>query len=409
VPALTLVENTVLLTDQFGRVDRSIRAQIAQTARALGFDVDAEAKVGTMTVGQRQRAEIVRALLHDARLIVLDEPTAVLAPQERDDLLALLKRLVAAGTAVMVVTHRLDEALTHCSRITVLRQGKVVGSSSALGELSEADLVRMLVGEVHTYTRATRLAGACVLHASGLSGAPPNGYPLRGIDLAVHAGEVLGIAGVEGNGQRELAAALVGSWRPDAGTVTLDGHPILEYPPNERARLVGDIPDDDSVAVIQSAPVWQNLALSHLNWTHAPTHGTRRRLRAAAAKLVEEFEIRTASVDTPVGRLSGGNRRRVVLARELSKAPLLIVASYATKGLDVRSIEMVKTWIGRLATNGAAVIYIGAELEELFDICDRIAVLARGRITGVVTAADATAEQIGRLMMAHQNEEATAS
>jgi simple sugar transport system ATP-binding protein len=409
VPALTLLENTVLLTDSLGRIDGSIRQAITRTASTLGFELDPDQKISRMSVGQRQRAEIVRALMHDARLILLDEPTAVLAPQECRELFALLKRLVASGTGVVLVTHRLDEALEQSDRMTVLRQGKVVGASDAPSELTTGDVVRMLVGEVKIYARKPRAIGPPVLDATGLVGAPPHGHPLRGVNLSVGAGEVLGVAGVEGNGQHELAAALVGSWQPDEGTVVLSGRSIFDYTARQRVQLVADVPDDDGVAVIADAPVWQNLALGELSWESAPTPRTRRRLRAAASRLVEEFEIKTASVDTPVGRLSGGNRRRVVLARELSKASKLVVASYATKGLDVRSVEAVKTWVGRLAGQGAAVVYIAAELEELLDISDRIAVLARGRITGVMPSKTANVGEIGRLMLAESGEEASAA
>lgn len=411
VPALTVAENSVLLTSRYGRVDGGLKARLRETAAAVGFTIDPDAEVGRMSVGQRQRAEIVRALIHDARLILLDEPTAVLAPQEREDLFALLHRLAANGTGVVIVTHRLDEARSECARLTVMRQGRVVGDCATPQDLSEAELVGMLVGKVETYSRTAqhRTPGAVVVEASGLTGAPPHGHPLRGIDLTVRTGEVLGIAGVEGNGQRELAAALVGGWRPDGGTVQLNGRPILDYPKGERARLVADIPDDDAIAVISDAPVWQNLALGTLAWQQAPTPWGRGRIRAEAARLVEQFEVKTASIDTPISRLSGGNRRRVVLARELSKSPRLVVASYATKGLDVRSIEAIKMWVGRLAADGAAVVYIASELEELLALSDRVAVLARGQITGILPAGEADVAEIGRLMLTESQTEETSA
>jgi simple sugar transport system ATP-binding protein len=402
VSALTIAENSVLLTPQFGRIDAALKTRLRETAEVLGFKIDPDVKVGRLSVGQRQRAEIVRALINDANLILLDEPTAVLAPQEREDLFRLLRQLASQGTGVVLVTHRLDEARSQCDRLTVLRQGLAVAESATPQQLSEDELVEMLVGKLETYARSSRTPGALVVEASGLIGAPPHGHPLRGIDLSVHAGEVLGIAGVEGNGQRELAAALVGGWRPDSGTVRVAERPILDYPTHERAQLVADIPDDESLAVMHDAPVWQNLALGTLAWQQAPNPWARRRLRAEATRLVDEFQIKTASVDTPVGRLSGGNRRRVVLARELSKSPRLVVASYATKGLDVRSIESIKAWIGRLAADGAAVVYIASELEELLALSDRIAVLARGRITGVMPTADADVAKIGRLMLSEE-------
>ncbi len=242
-----------------------------------------------------------------------------------------------------------------------------------------------------------------------MTGAPPwGGHELRKIDFDVRRGEVLGIAGVEGNGQRELAGVLVGSWKPGAGSVCLHGTPITEYRAASRARLVADIPDEEELAVIPEMSVWQNIGLSHLEWDRGPTPRTRARLRRRAAELVEEFGIRTPDVDVPAGWLSGGNRLRVVLARELSKQPSLVVASYATKGLDVRSQEHIKHWMGRLAADGAAVVYVASELEEIFAVADRIAVLARGQIVGVMAVDQCDAERVGHLMVAEVSAEQVA-
>ena len=402
VPALTVAENSMLLTDRLGRIDPGIRHQIESTADALGFVIDPDARVDRLSVGQKQRAELVRALLHDARLVILDEPTAVLAPQESEDLFKLLRRLADRGTGVVVVTHRLDEALTKCDRLSVLRGGRMMGTFSDPSRMSEDEVVRLLVGDFTSHSRSARTLGERVLRARGLSGAPMHGHHLHDVDLDVRAGEVLGIAGVEGNGQRELTAALVGAWKPDAGDIIFEARSIFDYSGRERAKLIGDVPDDDAVAILSDAPIWQNLALGDLSWETAPSPRHRRRLRMAAADLVEQFEIKAASVDTLAGRLSGGNRRRVVLAREFTKMPRLVVASYATKGLDVRSIAMVKDWISRLASRGAAVVYVASELEELLEMSDRIAVMARGRITGVVSADTTNAGELGRLMLADQ-------
>jgi ABC-type uncharacterized transport system ATPase subunit len=259
----------------------------------------------------------------------------------------------------------------------------------------------MLVGDIAVYHRTPRPAGQVVLSARDVAGIPsPHAHPLKGLSLELRAGEVLGIAGVEGNGQRELAMALVGAWRPEEGSVLLEGRDISDYPAAERSRLVADIPDDDGIAVVAHLPIWQNIALAELAWRKGPTPRGRAHHRRRAEQLVEEFGVQTPDVETPIGRLSGGNRRRVVLARELSKQPAVVVAGYATKGLDVRSQEQIKQWIGRLAADGAAVVYIASELEELLDVADRIAVLARGRITGEMPAAGADVEEIGRLMLA---------
>jgi ABC-type uncharacterized transport system ATPase subunit len=401
VPGLTVLENAELVEGGWGRLDATLGDRLVTTAESLGFQVDPRVRVERLSVGQRQRVEIARALMHEARIVMLDEPTSVLAPAERDGLFEMLGRIKATGTGVVLVTHRLEEALTQCDRITALRRGKVTGRSDDPSRLDERELVRMLVGEVRTYAKEPRAAGEVVLEVEGLSGSPPGGgHELTGVGLTVGAGEVLGMAGVEGNGQRELAAALVGQWRPDTGAVRLLGRDIHDYPAPERSRLIADVPDDEALAVVSALPVWQNLALDRLAWSAAPTPRNRARQRRRAEELVREFEIKTRDIETPVGLLSGGNRRRVVLARELSGEPKLVVACYATKGLDVRSIEQVKEWIGRLAATGAAVLYIASELEELLDVSDRVAVMARGRITGTMSAAGADVDEIGRLMLA---------
>ena len=238
-----------------------------------------------------------------------------------------------------------------------------------------------------------------VLRLDGVSGAPPGGRPLVDVTFAVRAGEVLGVAGVEGNGQRELSAALTGAWRPDVGTVTVNERPLSEYTPAQRSKLIADVPDDQALAVVDRLSVWQNIALSRMAWADGPAPPRSRRLRREAAALVREFQIRTPSVDAPINQLSGGNRQRVILARELSKNPAVVILCFATKGLDVRSAEQVRDWVLQAARGRTAVVYISAELDEVLDISDRIAVMAGGRVAGILTAADASIDEIGALML----------
>ena len=286
--------------------------------------------------------------------------------------------------------------------MTILRAGKVVADLDADGRVDQNQLIRWMVGELVPAPERARhpdRTAPPVVQLEGISGALPGGRRLESISLQVRAGEVMGIAGVEGNGQSELAAALTGSWLPPQGRVILKGRPIGGYSAADRTRMVADIPDDHELATSDQLTVWENLGLTVMMWSDAPTPAVRRRLRQQAAKAVQEFNIRTPSIEQRVGYLSGGNRRRVVVARELGKKPLLSVLSDPTKGLDVRSVEQFKKWVRDLADQGTAVVYIGSDLDELIQISDRVAVLHLGRVTGVLDAAHATVERIGRLML----------
>jgi ABC-type uncharacterized transport system ATPase subunit len=400
VGALTVLENVALQFGGLGRVPDGLAEHITKTAGRLGFTLDPRARVERLSPGDRQRAEITRALMASASVIFLDEPTAVLAPSERDELFGLLRRLADGGAAVVLVTHRLEEALEHCDRISVLRAGRTVATIQNPRATTEQNLIRLMVGELRGAPHRKRpQAGKEVLAVENVEGTPSGGRALRIDELAARAGEVLGVAGVEGNGQGELARLLTGAWSPPSGSVTLHGRPLADYPTPERMRLIGDIPDDESAAVCNELSVWENIALERMAYSEAPTRRNRARLRRYAMQLVEDFDIRTPSVEAAVGRLSGGNRRRVQLARELSKRPDLLVATYATKGLDVRSIEQVKDWCRQLVAAGGAVVFIGSDLDELLDVADRIAVLAGGLITGQLGADEATTDRIGELML----------
>lgn len=410
VPRLTVLENVALQDGGLGRLDRSLGERLVESGRRLGFDLTPAASVERLTVGERQRVEIARALMVESRFVILDEPTVALSPTERGDFYGLLARLAHQGVGVVLVTHHLKEALRHSHRVTVLRHGKVVGRADNPSEMTEADLVRTMVGVVEFKPKPPAgLVGDELLRVEGVSGTYPGGRTLENINLGVRAGEVLGVAGVEGNGQRELAAALTGAWMPERGTISVAGKPLWDYPPRERAELVADVPDDHDLATIDELTIWENIGLVSMAWHERPTPRAKRRIRQRARELMQEFGIRASSIYTPVGHLSGGNRRRVVLARELSKNPAVVVQSFPTTGLDVRSQEQVKEWTRELARKGAAVVYISADLEEVIEVSDRIAVLARSRITGVLDAADADIQRIGELMLVAGSTEETES
>jgi general nucleoside transport system ATP-binding protein len=346
----------------------------------------------------------------DARFLILDEPTAVLSPQEKIAFFGVLKGLAADGIGVVVVTHHISEALQHSERVTILRAGNVVGDARKPSkELTKEAVTQMMVGQV-SFAPPPRDGGGLgdvVVKVTDLSGQLES-KRLENVNLSVRAGEVLGIAGVEGDGQRELAAALTGAWTPETGTVELEGRKLRDYTAAERTRMVADVPDDQLLGTIAEISVWENIGLTRLAWQESPTPWRCKEVRVVAKEHVKEFGIRTASLNSPVGLLSGGNRRRVVIARELSKQPTLAVLTFATKGLDVRSVAQVQEWTRRLASGGTAVIYISADLEEVLTISDRIAVLAHGEIRGILDADEATVERIGHLMLGASSESVTA-
>jgi general nucleoside transport system ATP-binding protein len=402
VPPMTVLENVVLQEGGLGPIADDLGDRLRDSGRRLGFELDPRARVESLTPGDRQRVEIARALMADARFLILDEPTAVLSPQEKVTFFELLEGLAADGIGVIVVTHHIGDALRYCTRLTVLRAGRVVGESRQRTEgMTEEQVIHMMVGDIELAGdgRVRGEPGEEVLRVTDLAGRLEGARALEGVTLSVRAGEVLGIAGVEGDGQRELAAALTGAWQPEQGTVELKGRPLSSYSSAERAGMIADVPDDQLLGTIPEISVWENIGLTQLAWHKNPTPAQGRKLRRTSSELVEEFGIRTAGVGAPVGQLSGGNRRRVVLARELSKEPVLAILAFATKGLDVRSVEQLKGWTRRLAAAGTAVVYISADLEEVLAVSDRIAVMAHGEITGTLDAGEADVQRIGRLML----------
>jgi ABC-type uncharacterized transport system ATPase subunit len=403
IPTLSVLDNIALQETGLGRINRGeLIDRTREVAEQLGFTLDANAKVESLSVGARQRVEIVRALLAGGRLVILDEPTSILAPTESDALFELLRGLADRGSAVVFVTHRLKEAVAHSHRVTVLRNGRVVGQFGPEEEVKEQELVRLMVGDLVTTSgrKARPSTGARdVLVIDGVSATAPSGVPLRDVSLAIREGEVLGVAGVEGNGQSELAALAVGEWKPQTGTVLLMGRPLASYSGGKRGRLVADIPEAVGLGLVAELSVWENLNLRTMAWEVGPSLRARPGLRGRAEKGVSAFDIRTSSVETPVSMLSGGNQQRVVVARELSKDPELVVACYATRGLDVRSAAQVKQWMRNLARHGAGVLFFSSDLDEVFEVSDRIAIMFHGRIMRVLPVEETTVGEVGHYMV----------
>lgn len=400
VDRFTVAEN-VILGAEGGRIlnSNAARQRVRDLSERYGFLVDPDARIEDLSVGEEQRVEIIKALYRGIDVLILDEPTAVLTPDETRDLFRNLRELRDAGTTVVFISHKLDEVLEIADRITVLRRGRVIGETTP-SDTSKEHLAEMMVGRpvLFRLDKPESKRGESILTVKELTLQDR----LRGIDLEVHAGEVLGVAGVEGNGQRELVEAIVGLRRPGGGRVSLDGANITGLTTAQRrAAGVAFVPEDrHERGLVLDMSLWENSAMGRQRTpAFAGRFGTLMigKIKSFAARLVRAFDIRTSDVSTPVSTLSGGNQQKLILGRELDAEPRLLVAHQPTRGLDVGAIEFVWKRILEHRAKGAAVLLVSAELEEIYELSDRIVTLYEGRITGEFTPATPP-EQLGVAM-----------
>ncbi|HEY8498242.1 MAG TPA: ABC transporter ATP-binding protein [Limnochordales bacterium] len=408
VPVMTVAENVVLGAEPVrGRfvldVGRAVR-DVEAISRRFGFQVDPAARVGELPVGVQQRVEIIKVLYRQARVLILDEPTAVLTPQEVDELFRILRGLKEAGHAIVFITHKLKEALAIADRIVVLRQGRVVGQT-APAQTSEAELAAMMVGHgvALEVEKGPARPGEPALEVEGLWVFDDRGLPaVQGVDLQVRAGEVVGVAGVQGNGQTELMEALVGLRPAAAGRVRVLGRPLARLSVRALTEMgVAYIPEDrQRDGLILAFPLYENLFLNRYYRPPASRRGMLRPevLRRQAEELARAFDIRAASVDAPVATLSGGNQQKVIIAREFSRPLRLLLASQPTRGLDVGSVEYIHRRILEQRDQGAGVLLVSTELEEILALSDRIAVMYRGRIVALEERERFDRNRLGLLM-----------
>ena len=404
VGPMTVAENIVLgRTDSFRLDLEAARAKVREAAEKFHIVVDPAARVENLSVGEQQRTEILKALYRDCRVLILDEPTAVLVPQEVDALFATLRRLVADGMAVVFISHKLNEVLAITDRVTVLRRGRVAGSVPT-SETTERELAAMMVGRpMLGVSRADSIepegAASPALRVEGLSAKARHGLPaLHDVSFDVHPGEILGVAGVSGNGQPELAQTLSGMRAPTAGSITVGGREIAGATPTQvMAAGVGRIPEDRHAAVVGDMSVAYNLVLEHLDEYRRRGVLDEARIREHAAGLIARFDIK-ASPDDPIRSLSGGNMQKVLLARVLSREPRVLVVSQPTRGLDVGATEYVRATLLEQRARGAAILVISEDLDELLAIADRVVVMYEGRIVGEVGANEADPDRLGLLM-----------
>jgi len=408
VPVFTVAENVMLghedtRSGPLGVLDRrSARRQVQEVSARYGLAVPPDAVVENLPVGIQQRAEILKALMRDAKILILDEPTAVLTPQETDDLIAVIRRLRDSGTSVVFITHKLREVRALADKVTVIRRGRVVATTSP--DTSEQEMASMMVGRQVRLTveKSTAVPGASVLAVRGLTHISPDGVvQVDDVSFEVRAGEIYAIAGVQGNGQTELTECLLGLQAPTSGTVTVDGRDVSSLGVHERLALgIGFVPEDRlSDGLITSFTVAENLVLDLFD-REPFGRGVSVNLDEIARNAeqrITEFDIRTDSGDNQASTLSGGNQQKVVLARELSRPLKVLVVSQPTRGLDVGSMEFVHRRLVVERDNGTAVVLVSTELDEVLGLADRIGVMYRGRIIGE-RPAGASAVEIGLLM-----------
>jgi simple sugar transport system ATP-binding protein len=410
VPVLTVAENVILgkevVRGPFLDLKEAGR-RIRDLATQLGFDIRPEARVDSLTVGQQQRVEILKAIYRRARILVLDEPTAVLTPQESEEVFGVLRKLARDGVSIIFISHKLDEVMAIADRITVIRRGRVVGTKLP-AETNESDLATMMVGRevLLRVDRGKSQVGSVVLKLADLHARDDRRHEtVRGADLEVRRGEILGVAGVAGNGQDELVEALVGLRRPTAGRALIDGKDCTNASVRRvRQRGVAYVPADrQRFGLVLPYPVQDNLILT--SYYRPPFAAgfagivrNEHAIEDFARRLIASYDIRTPSEKTRTATLSGGNQQKIVVAREFRDDLELLILDQPTRGLDIGSIEFIHRQVIAKRDAGVGILLISADLDEILELSDRIAVMYRGRLVATFNASEAERETIGLLM-----------
>ncbi len=408
VPPLTVAENVILGSEPLrAGVMLDLKAaagRIRELSETFALSVDPDARVEELSVGAQQRVEIVKILFRGAQLLILDEPTAVLTPQETESLFVILRRLKKQGKTIIFITHKLSEVMEISDRVTVMRHGKVVGVVRT-EETDSEELATLMVGRkvLLEIDRGVSASGAPVLELSDVHALGPAKTPsLRGVTFHVRSGEILGIAGVQGNGQTELVEVITGLRKPSSGYLRLLDRDITGLPPKEILKLgVAHIPEDRlKRGLVPAFTVAENLILgSHF----APPYAGRLwletdRIFADAEEVLERFDVRPRAPALAAGSLSGGNQQKLIVARELSRDPILLVASQPTRGVDIGAIEFIHRSLILQRDKGCAVLLVSADLSEILSLSDRVAVIYEGRIVGTVDVAEADESKLGMMM-----------
>ena len=407
VPPMRVVENIVLGAEptRRGLVDLDeARSRVIALSERYGLEVDPDALVEDLPVGMQQRVEILKALYRDADVLILDEPTGVLTPQEADHLLGVLRELTETGLGIVFITHKLREVLAIADDIVVLRNGQVVGETRP-SDTDESDLAEMMVGRnvMLQVEKSVSRPGDPVLEVKELEVKDDRGQiALDNLSFEVRAGEILGVAGVEGNGQRELVEAITGLRAPSVGVMKIEGEELTGESPRQITKKgVAHIPEDrEKHGVVAIYSLAENTILNRYHRKPFSVRGILRRdvIRSHAQDVVDEFDVRTPSISVPASSLSGGNKQKLIVGREFSDDIKLLIAAQPTRGIDIGAIEFIHRRILEQRDKGAAVLLVSAELDEILGLSDRIAVLYDGKIMDVVDAQEANREKIGLLM-----------
>lgn len=404
---LTVWENIVLGDEpgnKFRLRSREARSRIRELSQRYGLAVNPDALVGSLGVGERQRVEIIKVLYRGARIIILDEPTAVLVPQEVHELFASLRELVAGGSTVIFISHKLDEVLSVADAITVIRAGKSVAEVSDPSSVTARDLAELMVGSElpRPETTESTVTDQVVLEVTGLSVERDGRHVLNDIAVRVHRGEVVGIAGVEGNGQSELLEAILGVISPSHGTIVFSGTDITSSTTRERREAgIGYIPEDrQHDGLLLPSPVWENVVLGHQ--TQLPcSDGTwikKSESLARASEIIEQFDVRTPGPDVAAFALSGGNQQKLIVGREMLAEPTLLVAAHPTRGIDVGAQATIWEILKGARAKGLGVLLVSADLEELIGLSDTLLVILRGKIVASLDPKHVTPVDLGSYM-----------
>lgn len=414
----TVTENIVLGREprnKFGILSlKAAEEKVKELSERYGLFVDPKAKIDDITVGQQQRVEILKTLYSDSDIIILDEPTAVLTPQEIDELIEIIRTLKKEGKTIVLITHKLKEIKAVADRCSVLRRGRYIGTVDITENTSEQELATMMVGRPVRFDieKSPCKPGEVALSIENLSVKDSIGtMKVKDLSLDVRKGEIVGIAGVDGNGQTELFYALSGLTKAESGSIILDGEDITSLTIRERIeRGIGHIPEDrQKHGIIAGMTIAENMVLKdYYENKYTKKFGVLdyKKIRENADELIKEFDVRSGEGgNTPAGSLSGGNQQKVIVAREISLSPNVLLVAQPTRGLDVGAIEYIRARLINERDKGRAVLLVSFELDEIMNLCDRIATISKGSIVGIYNEGEVTQEEIGLMMTGIKKEE----